>query len=213
MTPMPIVHTLSLGDYQTNCYIVHAKNAQSCAIIDPGYEPEKITAFLEQNHLHSEAILLTHAHFDHVGALKELKNAHPEVPVLLGEGDEEHFSDPVKVYKKILWKIPENLYLAADRLVKDGEMIEVNGMTFTVMHTPGHTAGSVCYLYEDAVFSGDTLFRGTCGRSDFYSSDPAQMKESLARLMALEGDRRVFPGHQAATTLDRERKYNPFVGR
>ena len=210
MITMNMKH-LVVGSMGVNCYIVYNENA--CVVIDPGDDYPKIEDAISEIGKPLEAILLTHAHFDHVGALKELKNAHPEVPVLLGEGDEEHFSDPVKVYKKILWKIPENLYLAADRLVKDGEMIDVKGMAFTVMHTPGHTAGSVCYLYEDAVFSGDTLFRGTCGRSDFYSSDPAQMKVSLARLMALEGDRRVFPGHQAATTLDRERKYNPFVGR
>lgn len=210
MNHMNMEH-LTVGTMGVNCYIVY--NEHACVVIDPGDDFAKIDEALKQLNKPLEAILLTHAHFDHVGALKQLKQAYPNAVIHLGKGDEEHFSDPVKVYKKILWKIPDELYLTADRLIEDGEVIDVKGMAFTVMHTPGHTAGSVCYLFEDAIFSGDTLFRGTCGRSDFYSSDPNRMKESLARLAALEGDRRVFPGHQAATTLDRERKYNPFIGR
>jgi len=120
--------------------------------------------------------------------------------------------EPERVYKGMLSRIPDSLHLKADRLLSDGDEINVKGMHFTVIATPGHTKGSVCYLYENAIFSGDTLFRGTCGRCDFYGGDSRAMHDSLAKLALLEGDRPVYPGHEGETSLDQERKYNRFMG-
>ncbi len=184
--------TLVVGIVRANCYLVW--NDTACVVIDPGDDFNRIEKALEEIGKPLKAILLTHGHFDHVGAVKELKERYQSVPVMLGAGDEE-------------------LHLQADRLLQDGDIIEVDGMCFSVLATPGHTRGSVCYLYEDVVFSGDTLFRGTCGRCDFYGGDSQAMRKSLEKLAALEGDRPVYPGHEDETSLEQERKYNRFMER
>lgn len=204
------VKTLVVGVGRANCYLIW--NDTACVLIDPGDDAERIKTALEQLGKPLEAILLTHGHFDHVGAVKALKEYDPRVPVMIGAADEEFLSDPERVYRGMLSSIPDRLHLKADRLLADGDKINVSGMNFTVVATPGHTKGSVCYLFENAIFSGDTLFRGTCGRCDFYGGDSWAMRDSLAKLAALEGDRRVYPGHEGETSLDWERKYNRFMG-
>ena len=184
----------------------------ACVLIDPGDDAERIETALQQLGKPLKAILLTHGHFDHVGAVKALKERYPQVPVMIGALDEELLLEPERVYKGMLSRIPDSLHLKADRLLSDGDEINVKGMRFTVIATPGHTKGSVCYLYENAIFSGDTLFRGTCGRCDFYGGDSRAMHNSLAKLALLEGDRPVYPGHEGETSLDQERKYNRFMG-
>ncbi|MDD3193507.1 MAG: MBL fold metallo-hydrolase [Oscillospiraceae bacterium] len=204
------IKTLVVGTVRANCYFIW--NDAACVLIDPGDDFERIETILEQLGKPLEAILLTHGHFDHVGAVKELKARYPQVPVMVGEADEELLREPERVYKGMLSQIPDKLHLEADRLLEDGEEINISGMSFTVIATPGHTKGSVCYLYENAVFSGDTLFRGTCGRCDFYGGDSRAMGASLKKLAALEGDRLVYPGHEGETSLEQERKYNRFMG-
>ena len=130
---------------------------------------------------------------------------------MLRAEDEEILREPERVYRGMLSRIPDRLHLRADRLLQDGDRIEIDGMCFTVLSTPGHTKGSVCYLYENAIFSGDTLFRGSCGRCDFYGGDSQAMQDSLARLASLDGDRLVYPGHEEETSLDQERRYNRFM--
>ncbi len=204
------IKTLVVGIVRANCYLVW--NDLACVLIDPGDDAERIETALQQLGKPLKAILLTHGHFDHVGAVKALKERYPQVPVMIGALDEELLLEPERVYKGMLSRIPDSLHLKADRLLSDGDEINVNGMHFTVIATPGHTKGSVCYLYENAIFSGDTLFRGTCGRCDFYGGDSWAMHDSLAKLALLEGDRPVYPGHEGETSLDQERKYNRFMG-
>ena len=204
------IKTLVVGIVRANCYLVW--NDLACVLIDPGDDAERIETALQQLGKPLKAILLTHGHFDHVGAVKTLKERYPQVPVMIGGLDEELLLEPERVYKGMLSRIPDSLHLKADRLLSDGDEIDVNGMHFTVIATPGHTKGSVCYLYENAIFSGDTLFRGTCGRCDFYGGDSWAMHDSLAKLALLEGDRPVYPGHEGETSLDQERKYNRFMG-
>ena len=192
------ITTKELGIYFANCYLIHEENSKSCAAIDPGGNPEKVLAFLAETGLTLEAILLTHGHFDHVGAVKEL-------------------------YEKTLCKV----YLHTDDLMlpeslsagplfytheyDEGDVLELAGLTIRVIHTPGHTEGSVCLLVDDVIFSGDTLFCHSCGRTDLPGGDPDAIMRSLGRLKALEGDWRVMPGHNRATTLAIEREYNPFM--
>lgn len=203
--------TLVVGIVRANCYLVW--NDTACVVIDPGDDFNRIEKALKEIGKPLKAILLTHGHFDHVGAVKELKERYQSVPVMLGAGDEELLREPERVYRGMLSRIPDKLHLQADRLLQDGDIIEVDGMCFAVLATPGHTRGSVCYLYEDVVFSGDTLFRGTCGRCDFYGGDSQAMRKSLEKLAALEGDRPVYPGHEDETSLEQERKYNRFMER
>ena len=190
--------TLPLGSYQTNCYIAWADNADSCIVIDPGYEPETILAEVCRLGKSVDAILLTHGHFDHVGGVDFLSRR-ADCPVYLHLGElnlPESFTDGPLVYNKNY---------------AEGDDLTLAGLTFRVLHTPGHTPGSVCLVCEDTMFSGDTLFMDSCGRTDFPGGDNVQMHKSLQRLAGLQGDFQVLPGHGPATTLAQERKYNPYL--
>ena len=201
------INTMALGDYQTNCYIVRATDAKSCAVIDPGYAPETILAFLEKEGLALDAVLLTHGHFDHVGAVKGLAKA-TGCQVWMHERDYSQFKNPTNLYFYPLANCQEPEICFCE----EEEAISAGGLTFRVMETPGHTWGSVCYLCEDAMFCGDTLFAGACGRIDLPGGDRAAMVNSLERLTEMTTDYRVFPGHGGSSTLFREQQTNPYLG-
>ncbi len=190
------ITTLPLGMLQTNCYIV--ENGGRCLVIDPGDEAEKVEAFLEQQGLTLEAILLTHGHFDHVGAVKDLA-ADTDCRVFLNRED------------LALPGAMTNGELYFTDSYGDGEMLTLADMTFTVLHTPGHTPGSVCLHFGTALFAGDTLFAGSIGRTDFPGSSWEAMENSLKKLKTLEEDLTVYPGHGPATTLGREKRYNHYL--
>lgn len=203
---MITVYTLPLGDYQTNCYIVCAAESKTCAVIDPGYFPERILSFLADKGLGLDAILLTHGHFDHVGAVKALVEA-TGCRLWMKESDYTQRSNPQNDF---LYPIHDCSFCEVS-FCEEGEKIRAGGAVFTVMETPGHTWGSVCYLCEDAIFSGDTLFAGSCGRTDLPGGDYGTIVLSLERLAELQGDYTVYPGHGSATTLAQERMYNPYM--
>ena len=191
-------YTLPLGAYQTNCYIIHDDSSKTCCIIDPGYEADTILDKLEELGLAVEAILLTHGHFDHVGAVKDLA-AETGCKVYLHEAE---LSMPPQMTAGSLYYT--NLY-------GEGDYVEEAGLSFKVLHTPGHTPGSVCLCSENVMFSGDTLFWGSCGRTDLPGGSWSTIRTSLLRLAALSGDYDVYPGHGDATTLSFERKMNPYM--
>ena len=193
------IHTLTLGDYQVNCYVVHQEASNRCVVIDPSYSPQRILAYLQQNNLQLDAILLTHGHFDHVGGVRELA-ADTDCLVYLNTAEE--LLPPQITAGQLFYT---NNYPANGQL-------QIAGMNFLVLHTPGHTPGSVCLLVEDAMFSGDTLFAGSCGRTDFPGGDWGTIVNSLHRLRDLPGDYRIFPGHAQSTTLEIERRSNPYMG-
>ena len=203
---MITVYTLPLGDYQTNCYIVCAAESKTCAVIDPGYFPERILSFLADKGLGLDAILLTHGHFDHVGAVKALVEA-TGCRLWMKESDYTQRSSPQNDF---LYPIHDCDFCEVS-FCEEGEKIRAGGAVFTVMETPGHTWGSVCYLCDDAIFSGDTLFAGSCGRTDLPGGDYGTIVLSLERLAELQGDYTVYPGHGSATTLAQERMYNPYM--
>ena len=197
---------LVLGDYQTNTYIVHNSDSKECVIIDPGYEAEEILAKLEALALKPAAILLTHGHFDHVGAVEQIMEATGCV-LWMNRLDWELPNAPVYSY---LYPIA-NCDFTDIHFCKDGDVIHTAGLSFEVLATPGHTAGSVCFVCGDALFSGDTLFAGSCGRTDLPGGDWGTILQSLGRLSSLERDFRVFPGHGESTTLAQEKRYNPYM--
>ena len=193
---MANVHTLTLGSFQTNTYIL--QNGSRCVIIDPGYEPDTIESFLQAHKLTADAILLTHGHFDHVGGVRQLA-ADLECPVYIHEAD---LALPPQLTAGTLYYTD---------LYAEGDTVSPAGLDIRVLHTPGHTPGSVCLLCENNMFSGDTLFAGGCGRTDLPGGSWTTIAKSLKRLAALEENYRVWPGHAEPTTLDGEKKYNPYM--
>ncbi len=198
------IHTLPLGDYQTNTYII--ENQGCCAIIDPGYEAESILSFLQKRSLAVDATLLTHGHFDHVGAVERIVEK-TRCQLWMSQSDWSQKISPLTHYFYPL----ANCDFTEVQFCEDGEMIPAAGLTFQVLETPGHTHGSVCYLCGDALFSGDTLFAGSCGRTDLPGGDWNTILESLKRLSQLSGDYTVYPGHGNSTTLSQEKLYNPYM--
>lgn len=219
---MKYIH-LVLSSLGTNCYIVPTSETvqtdtavlTAAAVIDPADEPEAIFAAAENAGLAIKYILLTHGHFDHTGAAAALKEK-TGAEIYIHTADKPMLTDPVT---SLAFFTPERSFApcTADHLVTDGEKLSIGGLTFTVLHTPGHTAGSVCFLCDDPdggrklMFAGDTLFKDSIGRSDVYSSDPSAMQDSLDKLAALPDDYTVLPGHGDLTTLDVEKRYNPFL--
>ena len=192
------IHMLTLGLYQTNCYIVYNEGSNKCLVIDPGYEANTILNRTALLGLEIEAILLTHGHFDHVGAVRQIA-ADTDCQVYL---QERELSLPAAMTDGPLYYTD---------LYPESGVLNLAGLDIKIIKTPGHTPGSVCLLIGDAMFSGDTLFAGSMGRCDFPGSNIFDMRKSLKKLCNLAGDYRVFPGHAEATTLEHERKTNPYL--
>ena len=189
---------LPLGAYQTNTYLVWDEASSSCVVIDPGYQAETILREVKALGKEISAIFLTHGHFDHVGAVRDLV-AVVGCPVYLNEAD---LTMPAQLTAGPLYYT--NTYA-------EGDFVDAAGLSFKVLHTPGHTPGSVCLMCENVIFSGDTLFWGSCGRTDLPGGSWTTIRASLLRLADLKGDFRVYPGHGDETTLDFERKMNPYM--
>ena len=197
------IHKFTIGPSRTNCYILHGDAAIGCCIIDPGDEAEVILQFLEEQGRKPEAILLTHGHFDHVGAVAQIREA-TGCAVWMAEADDRY---PME-YQPLFPLLSDSGEIS---FFTEGQILEIAGLRIQVMHTPGHSEGSVCLLCEDAMFSGDTLFASVCGRTDLPGSDPAAMRESLKRLSRLEANYAVYPGHGRVSTLDAEKRNNPYL--
>ena len=202
-----IIKTLMVGPIETNCYVVADEKSLKCAVIDPGADVYEILDFMESLKLKCEAILLTHAHFDHVGAVEDLMEE-TGAPLYICKKD---CGVPIGSWGDV-YNAPEGA-----KFYSEGQIVSVADIFFAVMETPGHTPGSVCLMCTQegeeykVLFTGDTLFRDSCGRTDFASSDPAAMMNSVRRLSQLPDDYEVYPGHMFTTTLDRERRNNYFM--
>lgn len=200
------VHTLLVGELAVNCYIIETGN-QHCAAIDIGGSEEKVLAFLKEHQLKLNTILLTHGHYDHIAGVAAVQAA-TGAAVYIHEADADMMTDDVKNLAQWISTKPFQPILEY-QVLKDGDTLVQDTSTVQVLHTPGHTPGSVCYLIEGHLFTGDTLFRLSRGRTDFPGGSDAQMYASLQRLKQLEGDFPVYPGHNESSTLEFERVYNP----
>lgn len=202
------VHRLVLGELETNCYILSAENGQGI-IIDPADDADEICSWIAREDICPTAVVLTHAHFDHMLAAGEVCNR-LSVPLYVGEGDWEALSDPNRNLSE--WFSPSApLQLMADRTLAEGDVISIGETSLTVMETPGHTPGCICLLGDAVLFSGDTLFCGSIGRLDFPGGNVQQMTDSLSRLVTLPADTVVYSGHGEMTTIGRELATNPFL--
>ena len=190
---------LPLGNYQTNTYILYNEGTEKCLIIDPGFEPHQISRYLNDLKLEPEAILLTHGHFDHVGAVRALV-ADFDCGVYLNERE--------TTMPAMMTAGP--LYYTHS--YDEGDQFTLAGLTFTVMATPGHTPGSVCLDFGQHLFTGDTLFAGSCGRTDLPGGDVKQLRASLARLNKLEKHCWIHAGHGLGSHLGKEKERNPYLG-
>ncbi len=199
------IKTIPTGYLKTNTYIINDEN-NLCVIVDPGGGFEKIKNYCEEQNLVVKAILLTHGHFDHILAVNKLKLEFSNINIYIHELDEKMLSGE--------WNLASEMGLSFEpifggKTIVDGECIDIGSMSFEVISTPGHTQGSVCYLLnKEYLFSGDTLFYSTYGRTDFYGGSVLDMKSSLKKLFSLNGDFTVYPGHMQQTSLDYERKNN-----
>lgn len=205
------IKAMELGWVATNVYIVYNEDTKECVIIDPAAKAEKIEAFIDEEGLKPVAILLTHAHADHMLALDEIRDRY-KVKAYLGEHDADLIENSEYNAGKYLFR--KDIKTKADVLLKDGEKLELLGHVFEVIETPGHTHGSVCYLVrdEDIIFTGDTLFRNSYGRYDLYSGDFEALKTSLRdKIFTLDDKIIVYPGHMSISTLEYEKKNNPIV--
>jgi len=199
------------GLLPTNCYILTDEATGAAALIDPGFENQELTdAVLAVGKKNVKSILLTHGHFDHiigVNKLKSLTNAKIYI-----YSDDMQFTTDNSLNLSFMAAPLEMEPFTADVVLNDGDTIELGSLKIQVMHTPGHTIGSCCYLVENAIFSGDTLMKGSCGRTDFPTGSYPQMIESLKKIEDLDADYHIYPGHEGETTLDYERKNNPYMG-
>ena len=201
-----------IGDMAVNCYIVTDIKTGKTAVIDPGYYTSLLDKTLREIGLENiEYILLTHGHFDHISGVNALlKETNGSAKVVIHTDEEKILRDPMKNLSAMFTNTPIT-NVKPDIFVKDGQMITLGESDIKVMHTPGHTPGSVCYIYGKSIFSGDTLFHRSAGRTDFPCGSSEQLMASLKRLAALEGDYDVYPGHNDTTTMNEERRYNPFI--
>ncbi|MCM1364072.1 MAG: MBL fold metallo-hydrolase [Faecalibacterium sp.] len=200
-----------LGFMGTNCYLIKDEQTQSALVVDPAVFDNELITLLKNNNVHSlEYILLTHGHYDHILGAKQLKENYGG-KIVISADDADCFTNGDKSLLSQVYAVGEPPK-KADVTVHDGDEIMFGETKIKVMQTPGHTEGSVCYIMDDIIISGDTLFAGTVGRMDFPTGSPLQMKASIKKLGALNGHYKVFPGHNEATTLEYEKKNNVYFG-
>jgi glyoxylase-like metal-dependent hydrolase (beta-lactamase superfamily II) len=203
-----IVTQITVGAFQENCYLVEDEKTNAVAIVDPGSEPERIVDAIEQSGGRVEAIWVTHAHVDHIGAIAPLKRKY-DVPVWLHPLDEPLYR--VGGRQAQLYGIPYEEPPAPDRRFAEGEKIKLGALELDVIHVPGHAPGHVVIYGHGNALVGDCLFAGSIGRTDLPFSNPSQLEASLKRIAALPPETVVHPGHGDSTTIGEERLSNPFL--
>lgn len=200
------IKAVVLGILDVNCYLIEGKNG--VVVIDPGYKSKEAEEFLKNNSDKERLIILTHNHFDHIGFADELSKL-TNTRIAIGEYDNDGLQNPqvnlsVNFAKRM--NPPK-----ADILLKDGDELNVGDLQFKIMHTPGHTIGGICLLSDNCIFSGDTLFFESVGRTDFPGGSSEELEKSILRLYESGDGLTVYPGHGPETTVGHEKHLNPYV--
>jgi hydroxyacylglutathione hydrolase len=199
----------AMGAMGANCYIFSCPETKKAAVVDPGADAKRLQRWILEKGYEVEYILLTHGHFDHIGAVDELREF-TKAKVAIHEADAAMLTDGQKNLSSFVG--PAFSLKAADVILKDGEVLTVGNQSITVIATPGHTKGGVCFLTSDGLMSGDTLFEGSIGRTDFPGGSLDQLLDGVEKkLLVLPEETRVYPGHGSDTTIGREKRENPFL--
>jgi glyoxylase-like metal-dependent hydrolase (beta-lactamase superfamily II) len=212
----PGIHTFTLGDFMTNCFVVTPEEQPTpdgtCWIVDCGFEPGEMLDWVESQQLRPEAILLTHAHADHIAGVDGALARFGDLPVYLHESEQRFCSDPMLNLSGLMGM--QVTCQEPDRWLKGGEELALGGHAFRVVHAPGHSPGCVLFIHDasNQALVGDTLFAGSIGRIDFPTSDPEKMRHTLQQvMMGLPDELEIHPGHGPSTTIGDERRSNPFI--
>jgi glyoxylase-like metal-dependent hydrolase (beta-lactamase superfamily II) len=200
-----IVEKITVGSTFTNCYLFACKKTGLCAVIDPGANAGLIKEHIDKLNLKPKCIIITHAHIDHIAGIPEFN-----LPVYAGSGDAEHFTNPIKSLSLFLGN--GQIFKKPSKLLKDGEVIDIDGCILEVVEVPGHTPGSICLITDEILFSGDTLFAGGIGRTDFPDADHRLLVKMIKeKLLTLKETTKVYPGHGEVTTIGIEKRNNPYL--
>ena len=208
-----IIDSLALGAYETNCYVLRSsEEVKDCLIVDAGLGANKLIEFLQENQLNPVSVVLTHGHIDHIEGVASLRADFPDIKVYIHKLDAEMLTEPY-TNLSAMTGVPFSIE-PADFLLEDQSVIEEAGIKLTALHTPGHTPGGICLYCEDegVVFTDDTLFADSIGRTDFPNGNTKQLLQSIReKLFILPDETKVYSGHGPSTSIAHEKNYNPFL--
>jgi glyoxylase-like metal-dependent hydrolase (beta-lactamase superfamily II) len=203
-----IIKRLAVGPLETNAYIVADEETKQAIIVDPGDEPDRILDEVKSDNLKAESVICTHAHFDHIGATGDIKKE-TGARIFLHKSDLETYDlakDQASFWGYSMDELPQ-----PDDFIDEGDEVKVGNLCFKVMHTPGHSKGGICLYGEGVIITGDTIFQGSVGRTDFPGGSIEELKKSFRRIIGLPEETKIYCGHGPETTVGNERKYNFFV--
>ncbi len=207
-----VLKSFALGSWMTNGYLLGWEPTKEAWVVDPGFSPDPLVDYIQQEKWIITKILLTHAHLDHIAGINNIVALFPEAEILIHKEEETFLTDP-SLNLSALAGVPVSAPEPTGTLA-DGDELVLGGLSFTVLHTPGHSPGGACFYQprEGILLSGDTLFEGSVGRTDFPTSDAAALGEGIRRkLYVLPDETKVYPGHGPETQIGREKRFNPFV--
>lgn len=201
------IKCLPVGPLEGNCFIIADETSKDCMVIDPGDEPDRIMDTINENELKVQYIICTHGHFDHVGCVGDIKEQTGADIVI--------HKDEIEIYKAArdmaaFWGFDIDPLPDPEIMVQEGDVIKLGDLTFQILHTPGHSPGGICLYTDGIVITGDTLFAGSVGRTDFHGGDISKLRDSFRRLMSLPENTKVLSGHGPATTIAKEKRTNMF---
>lgn len=203
-----MLKAFTVGPMEANCYILYNPDKREGLIIDPGAEGSRLIKFIKQEKISINYIINTHGHPDHVGANRKIKE-HTNAPILIHQYDAPMLTKSASVLSFIFPL--ESSSPPADTFIKDGDLIECAGIKLKVLHTPGHTPGGISLLIDDFIFTGDTLFSGSIGRSDLPGGSQEVLLNSIKKILSLDENLIIYPGHGPSTTVSEELHSNPFI--